>query len=181
MFLNNRKLKLKTKLENEKAVFYKRQLYYCRMLCSKTLGEFSELTNLPISTISNYERNKSTLTQKSIEKIETLFVSDKISIYNFGLFENKIEELITALVKVKKLEKNLADPKDHDILNNTIFNSFYYLSNLNLSTALLILTNGDYTKPDFSPKYYVVYQLISALTLLASAMSKVVRWFLKTG
>lgn len=168
MFLNNRKLKLKTKLENEKAVFYKRQLYYCRMLCSKTLGEFSELTNLPISTISNYERNKSTLTQKSIEKIETLFVSDKISIYNFGLFENKIEELITALVKVKKLEKNLADPKDHDILNNTIFNSFYYLSNLNLSTALLILTNGDYTKPDFSPKYYVVYQLISALTLLAS-------------
>ncbi len=172
MFLNNRKLKLKTKLENEKAVFYKRQLYYCRMLCSKTLGEFSEVTNLPISTISCYERNKSTLTQKSIEKIETLFVSDKISIYNFSVFENKIEELINALVKVKKIEKSLADPKDHDILNNTIFNSFYYLCNLNLTYALLILCNGDYTKPDFSPKYYMVYQLISALTMFISGNVK---------
>ena len=172
MFLNNRNLKLKTKLENEKAVFYKRQLYYCRMLCSKTLGEFSEVTNLPISTISCYERNKTTLTQKSIEKIETLFVSDKISIYNFSVFENKIEELINALVKVKKLEKSLADPKDHDILNNTIFNSFYYLCNLNLTDALLILCNGDYTKPDFSPKYYTVYQLISALTMFISGNVK---------
>ena len=172
MFLNNRKLKLKTKLENEKAVFYKRQLYYCRMLCSKTLGEFSELTKLPASTISYYERNKSSLTQKSIEKIETLFVSDKISIYNFSVFENKIEELINALVKVKKLEKSLADPKDYDILNNTIFNSFYYLCDLNLTDALLILSNGDYTKPDFSPKYYVVYQLISALAMFISGNVK---------
>lgn len=111
MFLNNKKLKIKTKLENEKAVFYKRQLYYCRMLCSKTLGEFSELTKLPISTISCYERNKSPLTQKSIEKIETLFVSDKISIYNFNLFEDKIEELINALVKVKKNRKNFSRPQ----------------------------------------------------------------------
>ena len=172
MFLNNRKLKLNTKLENEKAVFYKRQLYYCRMLCSKTLSEFSELTKLPISTISCYERNKSTLTQKSIKKIETLFVSDKISIYNFNLFENKIDELINSLVKAKKLEKSLADPKDHDILNNTIFNSFYYLSNLNLTDALLILSKGDYTKPDFSPKYYEVYQLISALTMFVSGNVK---------
>lgn len=170
MFLTNKKAKpkFKDKLESEKAIFYKRQLYYCRLLSQKTLGEFSEITNLPISTISCCERNKTILTQKNIEKVESLLLSDQLEIYNFGLFENKIEYLIDSLVMVRKPNNILVDDKDYDILNNAIFKSFAYLSDLKISSALLNLINIDYTKPGFSNKYYAVYQLLTAISLFAS-------------